>query len=53
MAKQKEAPESVKNCAECKKPLSIAKRYYRNGSYYCNKNCYKKKMGGAAAQPTE
>ena len=49
MAEQNEAMEAIKNCAECKKVISKAKRYYRNGAYYCNKNCYKKQMGTAAA----
>ena len=48
MAEQNEAVEVSKNCAECKKVISRAKRYYRNGAYYCNKNCYKKKIGAAA-----
>lgn len=47
MAEEKTAGGSVKNCAECKKPLKKLKRYYRNGAYYCNKNCYKKKMAPA------
>jgi len=29
------------NCASCNKPLKIVKRYYRNGKYFCTKNCYK------------
>ena len=37
-------PSVVKNCPHCKKILSPAKRYYRNGAYYCNKNCFKKKI---------
>jgi len=49
MAEQKEVVEAIKNCAECKKQISRAKRYYRNGAYYCNKGCYKKKMGAATA----
>jgi hypothetical protein len=52
MADQNEVAEAAKNCAECKKPMSRAKRYYRNGAYYCNKNCYKKKAA-AAAKPAE
>ena len=34
--------EEVKNCPACKKPLKKARRFYRNGGYYCNSNCYKK-----------
>ena len=33
--------EAVKNCAGCNKPMREAKRYYRNGKYYCNKKCWK------------
>ena len=53
MADKKEDAEAMKNCIECKKSISRAKRYYRNGSFYCNKNCYKKKMAKeqAAAEP--
>lgn len=40
-----EVTEAVRNCAECKKPIKRARRYYREGAYYCNKNCYRKKMG--------
>ena len=53
MVDQSEVIEAAKNCAECKKSISRAKRYYRNGVYYCNKNCYKKKVAVAAAQPAE
>ena len=40
--------ETVKNCAACNKPMKKAKRYYRNGKYYCNKKCAK-----SAGQETE
>lgn len=53
MADQSEVAEAAKNCAECKKSISRAKRYYRNGAFYCNKNCYKKKISAAAAEPAE
>ena len=33
--------EAVKNCAACNKPMKKAKRFYRNGKYYCNKRCWK------------
>ena len=33
--------EEVKNCPACKKPLKKARRFYRNGAYYCNNNCFK------------
>ncbi len=38
--KPKATPE-IKTCAACSKPLKKVKRYYRNGKYYCNKNCWK------------
>lgn len=44
MANETQVAEPVKNCAGCKKQIKRSKRYYRNGAYYCNKNCYKKKM---------
>ena len=34
--------EEIKNCPACKKPLKKARRFYRNGAYYCNNNCFKK-----------
>ncbi len=34
--------EEIKNCPACKKPLKKARRFYRNGGYYCNINCFKK-----------
>ena len=44
MAEATKAPvvEEVKNCPACKKPLKKARRFYRNGAYYCNNNCFKK-----------
>ena len=44
MAEATQAPvvEEVKNCPACKKPLKKARRFYRNGAYYCNSNCFKK-----------
>jgi hypothetical protein len=44
MAEATQAPvvEEVKNCPSCKKPLKKARRFYRNGAYYCNNNCFKK-----------
>ncbi len=53
MADPSEAAEVAKNCAECKKSISRAKRYYRNGAYYCNKNCYQKKVAEAAGKSAE
>ena len=40
-AAKETAAEPVKNCAGCSKPLKKKKKYYRNGKYYCNKNCFK------------
>ena len=47
------APADVsKNCFGCGKPMKRAKRYYRNGHYFCNKNCFvNKKKVAAAAEP--
>ena len=44
MAEVTQAPvvEEVKNCPSCKKPMKKSRRYYRNGAYYCNINCFKK-----------
>ncbi len=42
MAEQTETKEVSKNCPACKKVMKRARRYYRNGAYYCNKNCYHK-----------
>ena len=41
------AAEESKNCAGCNKPMKRAKRYYRNGKYYCNKNCFKNRTDSA------
>ena len=57
-APKKEAPkteapkavEAVKNCAGCNKPLKRAKRFYRNGKYYCNKRCSKKEAPASGQQ---
>jgi len=43
--------EEVKNCPSCKKPLKRARRFYRNGAYYCNSNCFKKVQSEAKALP--
>ena len=53
MADQNEMAEAAKNCAGCKKLISKARRYYRNGAYYCNKNCYQKKMAALATKAEE
>ena len=51
MAEATQAPvvEEVKNCPACKKPLRRARRFYRNGAYYCNNNCFKKVQATAKA----
>jgi len=53
MADKGEKADIGKNCAACKKVLKKKKCYYRNGAYYCNKNCYKKKMDAIAAKAQE
>ena len=53
MGEQKEESSAEKNCASCKKPINRAKRYYREGAYYCNKNCYKKKIAGTIVEVSE
>jgi uncharacterized Zn finger protein (UPF0148 family) len=55
MAQAVQAPvvEEVKNCPACKKPLKKARRFYRNGAYYCNNNCFKKVQAEAKAKIAE
>ena len=55
MAEATEAPvvEEVKNCPACKKPLKKARRFYRNGAYYCNNNCFKKVQATTKAAAAE
>jgi hypothetical protein len=55
MAEATKAPvvEEVKNCPACKKPLKKARRFYRNGSYYCNNNCFKKVQATAKTAAAE
>ncbi len=52
-ATQAPAVEEVKNCPACKKPLRKSRRYYRNGAYYCNSNCFKKVDADAKAAKAE
>lgn len=52
-AKPKE--EKQTNCLSCNKQLKKLKRYYRNGKYYCSKQCWlnfvkKSKEGDKDAQ---
>ncbi len=42
--------DDLKKCPQCKKAMSKKKRYYRNGRYYCNKNCWKKATEVAPAE---
>ena len=55
MAEAAQAPvvEEVKNCPACKKPLKKARRFYRNGAYYCNNNCFKKVQATAKTAADE
>ena len=55
MAQAAQAPvvEEIKNCPACKKPLKKARRFYRNGAYYCNNNCFKKVQAEAKAKTAE
>jgi len=55
MAEATKAPvvEEVKNCPACKKPLKKARRFYRNGAYFCNNNCFKKVQATAKAAADE
>ncbi|MBF0489392.1 MAG: hypothetical protein HQL15_02075 [Candidatus Omnitrophica bacterium] len=39
---EKAVVEEVKNCPACKKPMKKSRRFYRNGAYFCNSNCFKK-----------
>jgi len=43
-----EKNEELRKCAACKKAVNRAKRYYRNGRYYCNQNCWNKAKAEAA-----
>lgn len=45
--------EVKKNCPACKKALKKSKKYYREGGYYCNKNCWAKAKAGASQESAE
>ena len=45
--------EDLKKCGFCKKTANKAKRYYRNGKYYCNPNCWRKAKAKLAAEAAE
>jgi len=50
MANEAAPQEEVKkNCPACKKALKRSKKYYREGDYYCNKNCWANAKKGTAA----
>ncbi|HSV43837.1 MAG TPA: hypothetical protein VLJ10_04705 [Candidatus Bathyarchaeia archaeon] len=49
----KEISEVLKKCAFCNKNVKKAKKYYRNGRYYCNTNCWRKGVEKAAADAAE
>ncbi len=49
----KEISEVLKKCAFCNKNVKKAKKYYRNGRYYCNLNCWRKGVEKAAADAAE
>jgi len=53
MADKIEKKEIGKNCTECKKALKKSKRYYREGSYYCNNNCYRKNADKKAEEAAQ
>ncbi len=52
-AQKPQPTEVVKNCPACKKVLKKAKKYYKNGKYFCTKNCYKKFTADAQAAQAE
>jgi len=45
-----EKNEDLKKCGFCKKTAPKLKRYYRNGRFYCNMNCWTKAKKEAAEQ---
>ena len=48
--------EELKKCGACKKTVKKAKKYYRNGKYYCGPNCWRKakvKLKAEAAEAAE
>jgi len=45
--------EELKKCAGCKKTVNKAKKYYRNGKYYCSPNCWRKAKQKMAAEAKE
>jgi hypothetical protein len=54
MANEAAPQEEVrKNCPACKKALKKSKKYYREGDYYCNKNCWATVKKGTAKEAGE
>ena len=51
--KNKAVVEEVKNCPACNKPLKRARRFYRNGKYFCNNVCFKNADEKAKAAKAE
>jgi len=37
----KPAVEKQTNCLACNKPIRKLKRYYRDGKFYCSKQCWR------------
>ena len=37
----KPAVEKQTNCLACNKPIKKLKRYYRDGKFYCSKQCWR------------
>lgn len=55
MAEEKEVEDIGKKCASTGATLKRAKRYYRNGKYFVNKNAFKAwlKKQEEAQQPAQ
>jgi len=41
-AKTAPTVEKQTNCPACNKPIRKLKRYYRDGKFYCDKECWRK-----------
>ena len=51
MSKRSEAKR--KPCANCNKSLTKIQRFYRNGKYFCNKECFRSLVKKEAEKPKE
>jgi len=40
-AQTKPKEEKQTNCLSCNKPIRKLKHYYRNGKFYCSKQCWR------------